>query len=310
MQQVAEGPALAAQTLKPLPDAPFVAAVVGPTASGKTDLALALAARLGGEVVSADMGQLYKGFDAGTAKPVGLPVHLIDVLAAHEASDAGTYARLAGRTVADILSRGKLPILAGGTGFYLQAFLEGLDELPPRDTAVRARLEAADLGDLRAELARRDPGTAARIDGRNKVRVVRALEVLELSGKPLSAQWTQRPAPYRALYVGLAWTPEALRARIRARAEAMFPNMIREVRAHLATGLTGAEPAFRCLGYPEALAVVRGALTQKEGLERMVTATNAYARRQRTWFRGQTETAWLNPDGALAAAARLIEEAR
>ncbi len=124
MQQVAEGPALAAPTLSA---PPFVAAVVGPTASGKTDLALALAARLGGEVVSADMGQLYKGFDAGTAKPVGLPVRLIDVLQPHEPSDAGSYARLSAADVADILSRGKLPILAGGTGFYLSALLDGID---------------------------------------------------------------------------------------------------------------------------------------------------------------------------------------
>lgn len=316
MQQIAEGPALAAQTLKPLPDAPFVAAVVGPTASGKTDLALGLAARLGGEVVSADMGQLYKGFDAGTAKPVGLPVHLIDVLAPHEPSDAGTYARLAASTVADILSRGKLPILAGGTGFYLQALLEGLDELPPRDAGTRSRLEARARAEgsqaLHAELARRDPAGAAKVDPRNTPRVVRALEVTELTGRPLSEQWTRgtRPPPYRTLWLGLSWPAEALRARIRARAEGMFPNMVREVRAHLAAGLTGAEPAFRCLGYPEALSVARGELKAEEGLARMVTATNAYARRQRTWFRGQTDTAWLEPAGATAEAARLIEEAR
>lgn len=316
MQQVAESPALAAQTLKPLPDAPFVAAVVGPTASGKTDLALALATRLGGEVVSADMGQLYKGFDAGTAKPVGLPVHLIDVLEPHEPSDAGSYSRLAAATVADILSRGKLPILAGGTGFYLQALLEGLDELPPRDPVTRGRLEARARAEgpeaLHAELARRDPAGAAKVDPRNAPRVVRALEVSELTGRPLSEQWTRgtRPPPYRTLWLGLAWTPEALRERIRARAEGMFPAMVREVRAHLDGGLTGAEPAFRCLGYPEALAVARGELTAVDGLARMVTSTNAYARRQRTWFRGQTEAVWLEPAEAQAEALRLIEEAR
>ncbi|TPW19297.1 MAG: tRNA dimethylallyltransferase, partial [Elusimicrobia bacterium] len=175
MQQVSEGPALAAQALSA---PPFVVAVVGPTASGKTDLALALAARLGGEVVSADMGQLYRGFDAGTAKPLGtprdgvllasgIPVHLIDVLSPHEPSDAGSYARLAGLAVADILARGRLPVVAGGTGFYLQALLEGLDPLPPRDPAVRARLSARARAEgaeaLHAELARVDPDAAARI---------------------------------------------------------------------------------------------------------------------------------------------------
>ncbi|TBR21588.1 tRNA (adenosine(37)-N6)-dimethylallyltransferase MiaA [bacterium] len=316
VQQVAEGPALAqvqARLSRP-PSPPFVAAVVGPTASGKTDLALALAARLGGEVVSADMGQLYRGFDAGTAKPVGLPVHLIDVLDPREPSDAGSYARLAAKTVADILARGKLPILAGGTGFYVSALLDGLDELPRRDPAVRARLEARAKAEgaaaLHAELARLDPAAAARIDGRNAVRVVRALEVVALTGRPVSQQWTERPAPYRALYVGLRWSPEALRRRIRERAEGMFPEMVREVRAHLAAGLTGAEPAFRCLGYPEALAVARGETSPVDGLAKMVAATNAYARRQRTWFRGQTPATWLEPAGAEREAARLIEEAR
>lgn len=324
MQQVAEGPSLAAQTLSA---PPFVAAVVGPTASGKTDLALGVAARLGGEVVSADMGQLYRGFDAGTAKPVGtwtggvllcsgVPVHLVDVLDPREPSDAGSYARAAAAAVSGILARGRLPVVAGGTGFYVQALLEGLDPLPPRDPATRAALEsrarAEGVEALHAELARLDPAAAARIGPRNLPRVVRALEVAALTGRPLSAQQTRgrRPPPYRSLLVGLAWEPEALRRRIRARAKAMWPGLLAEVRGHLAAGLTGAEPAFRCLGYPEALAAARGELSAADGLERLVAATNAYARRQRTWFRGQTETAWLAPETAAAEAARLIGASR
>lgn len=311
MQQVAEGPALA-QALTS--GAPSVLAVVGPTASGKTDLALALARRLDGVVLSADMGQLYRGFDAGTAKPpAGSGVRLVDVLDPRQPSDAGTYARLAAAELRAVLDSGKLPIVAGGTGFYVKALLEGLDALPRRDPAVRSRLEARAAAEgpaaLHAELARRDPAAAARIDPRNAVRVVRALEVLELTGRPISEQWTRRAPPYRALYVGLSWSPAALRARIRARAETMFPRMVAEVGGLLRSGLDGTEPAFRCLGYPEALAVTRGTLSAAEGLERMVLATNAYARRQRTWFRGQTATRWLEPDGAEAAAERLVREA-
>ncbi|MBI2362862.1 MAG: tRNA (adenosine(37)-N6)-dimethylallyltransferase MiaA [Elusimicrobia bacterium] len=303
-----EGPALASESLT---HAPLVVAVVGPTASGKTDLALCLAARLGGEVVSADMGQLYRGFDAGTAKPPrSAGVHLVDVLDPAQPSDAGSYARLARPVLDGLLARGRLPIVAGGTGLYVRALLEGLSPLPPRDPAVRARLEAQGAAQLHAELARRDPAAAARIDAKNPARLVRALEVIALTGRSLSEQLAQGrlAPPWRVLYLALEHPRPELRRRIRARAEAMFPAMVDEVRRLVPGRLRGDEPAFRCLGYPQALACARGDLPASEGLRLMVDATNAYARRQLTWFRRQTPARWLAPAGGAEQAERLVRE--
>jgi len=271
-------------------------------------LALELARRVGGEILSADMGQLYRRLAAGTAKPEPseVPYHLIDVLDPAEASDAGSYARLARPVLEDALGRGKVPIVAGGTGLYVRALLEGLDELPKADPALRKRLEARGPSALRAELERADPAAAAKIPAGQLPRVLRALEVLELTGRPISSFWSRPRAAERVAYLGLDWTPEALRGRIRERAEAMFPRMIAEVRALVPSPLTGEEPAFRCLGYPQALACARGELSQGEGLAAMIAATNAYARRQRTWFRNQTPTSWLSPEADADEALRRI----
>lgn len=285
--------------------------MVGPTASGKTGLALQLAQDLGGEAVSADMGQLYRRLDAGTAKPPAGTTHLVGVLEPAESSDAGSYARLARPVVDDILARHRRPVVVGGTGLYLRALLEGLAPLPPRDPALRRRLEALGLGELQAELARRDPEAAARVDAKNLPRVVRALEVMELTGRPLSELWRENPEPpYRTLYLGLDRPREELRARIRARAEAMFPAMVAEVRRLVPAELSGLEPAFRCLGYPEALACARGELSADEGLKKTIDATSAYARRQLTWFRRQTDVRWLAPAEARTEAARLARGMR
>ncbi|MBI5595366.1 MAG: tRNA (adenosine(37)-N6)-dimethylallyltransferase MiaA [Elusimicrobia bacterium] len=309
MHEDAEGAALASESLT---RAPLIVAVVGPTASGKTDLALSLAGRLGGAVVSADMGQMYRLLDAGTAKPpASAGVRLVDVLDPGEPSDAGAYARLARPVVDDILASGRVPIVAGGTGLYVRALLEGLAPLPPRDPELRARLEARRPGELHAELARRDPVTAARIDPRNPARLVRALEVIELTGRPLSAQLAggREAPPWRTLYLAVDRPRSELRARIQARAEAMFPAMVEEVRRLVPGRLRGDEPAFRCLGYPQALACARGGLPASEGLRLMVDATNAYARRQLTWFRRQAPTRWLSPADAAGQAERLYREA-
>lgn len=309
MHEDAEGPALASESLTP---APLIVAVVGPTASGKTELALSLAGRLGGEVVSADMGQLYRLLDAGTAKPpASSGVRLVDVLDPDEPSDAGRYARLARPVVDGILARGRVPLVAGGTGLYVRALLEGLSPMPPRDPALRARLESRQAGDLHAELLRRDPVTAARIDAKNPARLVRALEVIELTGRPLSAQLSEgrEAPPWRVLYLALDHPRPELRRRIGARAEAMFPAMVEEVRRLVPASLRGDEPAFRCLGYPQALACARGELAAEEGLRLMVDATNAYARRQLTWFRRQTPARWLAPADATDQAERLFLEA-
>ena len=242
------------------------------------------------------MGQLYRRLDAGTAKPDGIwedaaagsrgvyrvegvPYHMVDLLDPCEATDAGRYAAMA------------------------RPLLEGLDPLPPRDAEVRARLErlARDKGRLflHAELERRDPETARNVPPGNLQRVVRALEVAELTGTPISRLQTRsktRPSGGEdVLYFGLLFSPEELLRRIRVRAEAMFPKMIEEVARLVPAEYTGEEPGFRCLGYLEALACLRGEKSREEGLESMIRSTAAYAKRQRTWFRRQTAVRWLDP---------------
>ncbi|MFA6029261.1 MAG: tRNA (adenosine(37)-N6)-dimethylallyltransferase MiaA [Elusimicrobiota bacterium] len=300
-----------------------VIAVVGPTASGKTELALALARRLDGEILSADMGQLYRLLDAGTAKPAGrwedgpggkvflvegTPYHLVDALDPAEETDAGAYARRASAVLEDVLRRGRRPIVCGGTGLYVRALLEGLAPLPPRDPALRAELErraaAEGRAALHAELERRDPDAARAIPPNNLQRVVRALEVCALTGKPFSALAVRPPAgERRAEYLAVERSPAELRERIRARTQEMFPRMVEEVRRLVPTRLRGDEPGFRCLGYPEAVACAAGRLAPAEGLAGMLRATLAYAKRQRTWFRGQTDARWLAPDADLDALA-------
>lgn len=260
--------------------------IVGPTASGKSELAARLARELGGEVISADSRQVYRGLDAGTAKP-GSPCHLIDVADPTEAFDAGRWLAL----VRPLLRRIRLPIVAGGTGLYIKALLEGLSELPRRDEAVRARL----TGDLHARLREVDPAAAAKIPPGNRQRLVRALEVYELTGKPISQHWGRRSGGVPARLVArLDWPPEVLRRRIAERAERMWPGMIEE-----AARFEGTEPGLESLGYREAWLVSRGRLPRAEGLARLIAATNAYAKRQRTWFRTQLPQAVSIPGGPL-----------
>lgn len=294
-------------------------AVVGPTASGKTDLALELAGRLGGELISADSRQLYRHLDAGTAKPEGrweggvyrvrgIPYHLIDALDPSEPMDAARFAGLAGKALEGAVGRGAAPILVGGTGLYLRALLEGLDPLPPRDPALRERLqELAELNGrswLHERLGRVDPGAAARIPPNNLQRVVRALEVFELTGKPISSLWTGassrtdgcRPRS-AALYLGVQWERAALAERIHARCRAMFPAILEEVSKLVPARYTGREPGFRSLGYPEALDCLAGRLSREKALDSMIRRTLDYAKRQATWFRGQAAVLWI-PAGA------------
>jgi tRNA dimethylallyltransferase len=303
-----------------------VLCIVGPTASGKTDLALRLAARIDGELVSADMGQMYRGLDAGTAKPsgswvggvyvsAGVPCHLVDILDPSESTDAGLFASQAGKAVRSIRERGKRPILVGGAGLYLRALIEGLDPLPPRDPALRERLQtlAESRGRpwLHQELARRDPVAAARIPGNNLQRVIRALEICELTGKPASSQRTtsRREPLLAAAYIGLRMERSVLLDRIGRRAASMFPKMIAEARRLVPSQFTGAEPGFRCLGYPQALACARGGMDEEAGLSSMIRDTAAYAKRQATWFGRQTPAAWLEPENALEAALEMSARA-
>ncbi len=278
--------------------------IVGATASGKTDLAVALARTIGGEIVSADSRQVYQEISAGTAKPCrdragrveGVPYHLVDCTSLAETYDAGRFATAARAVVVDINNRGLIPIVTGGSGLYVRAFLEGLSDLPPRDEGLRRRLEAEALAhgrlSLHERLSRLDPEAAAAIPANNIQRVVRALEVCELTGHRISTLWKNDKEKQARVHLvptaafRIDWPADDLRRRIVQRAESMWPGMLAEVRG-LLRSFTGQEPGFNSLGYPEAVACVRGELGQEEGLRRLVQATCAYAKRQRTWFRHQ-----------------------
>ena len=279
-----------------------IVVIVGPTASGKTELALALARALGGEIVSADSRQVYRELNAGTAKPArdragrveGIPYHLTDCAGLADPFDAGRFAALARTEVAAIHQRGATAVVAGGTGLYVRALLEGLCALPTRDETLRRKLEeearAGGRARLHERLARVDPQAAARIPANNIQRVVRALEVFELTGRPISELWQDNKPLGGQLSASVAfridWPPDILRRRIRERAEGMWPAMLEEV-AGLLGRFSGSEPCFASLGYPEAVACVRGQLEPEEGLQRLINSTCAYAKRQRTWFRHQ-----------------------
>ncbi|MHB2025842.1 MAG: tRNA (adenosine(37)-N6)-dimethylallyltransferase MiaA [Elusimicrobiota bacterium] len=276
--------------------------VAGPTACGKTDLALGLARELGGEIISADSRQIYKKLNAGTAKPArdeagrfhGIAYHLVDELDPRETFDAGRFSRWADKIAAEIAARGRVPIITGGTGLYLRAFLDGLSPLPPRDESIRKNLEeiAARMG--RAELHRRltsaDPIAAAAIPPNNIQRVIRAIEVQQICGKPISEFWKAdppRPRKFDALILIIDREPGDLRQRIVSRCLDMWPKIITEVRALVPSLYQGAEPGFQSIGYREAVAVLRGDIGLNDGLDIFTQKTLAYAKRQRTWFRGQ-----------------------
>jgi len=271
--------------------------LAGPTAVGKSAVALALAEQLSGEIVSVDSMQVYRGLDIGTAKPAPverarIPHHLLDVLELTEAFDAAKFVRLAQAAVNDIQARGRVPIFCGGTGLYFKAWLDGLGEAPPADAKVRAELEGTPLADLLAELERRDPETFGRIDRQNSRRVVRALEVIRLTGKPFSAQraaWpmARSPQPTAAVFC-LARESADLRARIEARVDAMFSaGLLEETRQLLTKGLADNRTAMQALGYRQVVEHLRGNRGLAETVALVKTRTWQFARRQGTWFRRQ-----------------------
>jgi len=299
---------------RPSPAPVFLA---GPTAVGKSAVALALAELRGGEIISVDSMQVYRGLDLGTAKPSAaerarVRHHLIDVVEPTETFDAAKFVRLAETAVKDIQARGRVPIFCGGTGLYFKAWLDGLGEAPPSDARVRAELEATPLAELLVELERRDPVTFARIDRQNPRRVVRALEVIRLTGKPFSAQraaWTadRRPQTTDRVFC-LTREPADLRARIEARVDAMFAaGLVEETRALLARGLESNRTAMQALGYRQVVEHLRGARGLAETVALVKTKTWQFARRQGTWFRGQLAVEQV-PLAADADAAALAEE--
>ena len=272
-------------------------AVVGPTGSGKSDLALRLAARFGGEIVNCDSVQVFKYFNIGTAKLPeharhGIPHHLIDALEPDQVFTAGDFTR-AGRTVLhEITGRGRLPMVAGGTGFYLRALVEGLAPGPVRDEALRARLatkEARRAGAIHRLLRRFDPVTAARLHVNDVPKTMRALEICLSARQPATevfAVGRDALEGYRVLKLGLFPDREKLVARLEARVDAMFAaGLIEEARAILDQGVAATVKPFESIGYKQALQVIRGELSVKDAIFYAKRDTRQYAKRQMTWFR-------------------------
>ena len=290
------------------PEAPLVA-VAGPTGSGKSDLALALAERFGGEIVNCDSLQVYRYFDIGTAKLPeadrrGVPHHLMDILDPNEIFTAGEYARAARQTIAAISARGNLPVVAGGTGFYLRALLDGLFEGPSRDQVLRDRLadrERRRPGSLHRLLTRFDRETARRIHPNDAPKVTRALEVCLLARRPVSELFRQgRDAlrGYRVLKLGLLPGRDALYERLDARCRAMFEGgLVEEVRRVLALGFPPSSKPFESHGYKQALQLIQGELNPREALFYAQRNTRRYAKRQITWFRRESGLEWLKGFG-------------
>ncbi|MEU8813911.1 tRNA (adenosine(37)-N6)-dimethylallyltransferase MiaA [Actinoplanes sp. NPDC048796] len=279
--------------------------VVGPTAAGKSALSIALAHELGGEVVNADSMQLYRGMDIGTAKLTpaerdGVPHHLLDIWDVIEPAAVAEYQGLARAAIDDIVARGRVPILVGGSGLYVRAVLEEFS-FPGTDPAVRARLEeelaAGGPAPLHERLRTLDPPAAEKILPSNGRRIVRALEVIELTGQPFTASLPD-PAPYYpSVQIGVDRATEDLDERIALRVDLMWEaGLLDEVRRLLPLGLREGRTAGRALGYQQAIAELDGLMSSPEAREDTVRGTRRFVRRQRSWFRRDPAIHWL--DGA------------
>jgi tRNA dimethylallyltransferase len=282
-------------------------AIVGPTASGKSALALRAARATGGEIVSCDSQQVYRGLDIGTAKTTRaerheVRHHLLDVVDPDLTFSAAEYSRLARSALEDIRARDRLPIVAGGTGLYLRALLEGLFDGPSRDEGTRRRLEAlaTRYGDARLHrlLACLDPASARRIQPRDRVRIVRAIEVLKVTGRTLSEHHQEKPDPlegYRTLVVGLEPARSVLRGQVEERTRRMLEGgLLEEVQGLLDRGYSPELRPLQSIGYREAVAVLQGRMSPEEAEAAIVTATMRFAKRQMTWFRHQADVAWYH----------------
>ena len=286
--------------------------LAGPTAVGKSEVALLLAEKIGGEIISVDSMQVYRGLDIGTAKPspaerARVPHHLIDVVELHEPFDAAKFVELANQAVGEIQTRGRVPIFCGGTGLYFKALLEGLGTAPPSDEKLRAELETAPLPELLRELEQRDPVTFGKIDRQNPRRVVRAVEVIRLTGKPFSeqrAEWkpeTRNPKP--ETIVALTRKPEELHRRIGVRVDEMFRRgLVEETRRLLDHGLEQNRTAMQAIGYRQVVEHLRGERPLPETVELVKIKTRQYAKRQMTWLRQQFTPTWIELDSTVASA--------
>ncbi len=290
-------------------DARPLIVIAGPTASGKSHLAIRLALAIGGEIVNCDSIQLYRGFDVGAAKPSAaelsaVPHHLIGVLDPNEESNAGQWARLAAGVIDGISARGAVPIVAGGTGFYLRALLGGLAPGPERNPELRVRLamrEERNAGFLHRLLRRLDPVTAARIHPNDLNKLTRAVEICLATGQPASAIFAAGRGGlqgYRTLKLVLAPPRDALHQAIAARTSSMWElGLDREVAHLLDRGVPPSAKPFESVGYKEALAFLQGRMSRSEAIERTMIATRQYAKRQLTWFRREPDVTWLSGFG-------------
>ncbi|MFJ9679604.1 tRNA (adenosine(37)-N6)-dimethylallyltransferase MiaA [Streptomyces sp. NPDC101194] len=283
--------------------APRVIAVVGPTAAGKSDLGVFLAQRLDGEVVNADSMQLYRGMDIGTAKLTsaergGIPHRLLDIWDVTETASVAEYQRLARAEIDRLLAAGRTPVLVGGSGLYVKGAIDAL-EFPGTDPDVRARLEEELLergsGVLHARLAAADPEAGRAILPSNGRRIVRALEVIEITGKPFTANLPGNDAVYDTVQIGVDVARPELDERIALRVDRMWAaGLVDEVRALEGHGLREGRTASRALGYQQVLAALAGECTEDEARAETVRATKRFARRQDSWFRRDPRVHWLN----------------
>lgn len=297
---------MSAEIEKPI--LPLVA-VIGPTGSGKSDLAIRIAEEFHGEILNCDSLQIYRHFDIGTAKTPwderrGIPHHLIDTVDPDEAFTAGEFGRRATDTLREISARNHLPVVAGGTGFYLRALIEGLFAGPTRDEALRQRLtnrEARRRGSLHRLLRRFDPGAAARIHPNDVPKVIRALEIRLLTRRPVTELFEEGRRGlegYRTLKIGISPDREALYERLDTRCEAMFRGgLVDEVKGILAMGYSEQSKPFESHGYKQVLQMLHGELTEKEALFYAQRNTRRYAKRQVTWFRQERGVEWLRGFG-------------
>lgn len=281
-------------------------AVVGPTASGKTALAIALARRLDTEIISVDSMQFYRGMEVGTAAPTAeeqaaVPHHFVSFLNPDEQYSAGAFARDARAVMDDLHARGRIPVVAGGSALYVTALLDGLFEGPARDEAIRTRLkhqaETQGVPALYARLREVDPGYAEIVLPNDLRRIVRGLEVWEITGRPMSelhAEHRRETEPVPSLYVGVEHPREALYARINARVDRMIDEgLLDEVQRLIDAGYEPAIARLKSLGYRELAAYLRGEQTLDAALEQMKMFTRRFAKRQLSWYRGDERVRWL-----------------
>ena len=295
-----------ASSTTPRATTPRVIAVVGATAAGKSDLGVALARELGGEVVNTDSMQLYRGMDIGTAKLTveerrGIRHHLLDVWDVTVAASVAEYQRMAREVIDALLAQGRTPVLVGGSGLYVRAAIDEL-EFPGTDPEVRARLEAEleqhGCGPLHDRLAALDPPAAAAILPSNGRRIVRALEVVEITGKPFTANLPGHESVYDAVQIGVQVPRPELDRRIALRVDLMWEaGLVEEVERLAAVGLREGRTASRALGYQQALSQLAGECGEREAREETVRATKRFARRQESWFRRDPRIHWLEHEG-------------